>query len=416
MKNNNNNCEINKNVIKKNVNVNIDVLNNIINDNIKNKINETHGSDKLKNIKYTFDDEIITIPNIKYIFNILDNISDWESRLESLINNYLVDGCVYSLGVLGYSINEPGISFVSYGKHILISKKINISGLKTYISGQIDQKIISVDSYIDDEDETNRVIVFKCKKIIFSNKYDLAISDINYIKNLSNESDIKHKSDIKHNKDILSYNNDRFKKLGKFLNILPLVAPLTSYLKNIGILIDSEFKDINGNSGVLFKYKKDIDIFLYNISNNTYFGKVFLKNNLYLEFIDIIKDDNNFSRRIGNSCLYVENGKIKYVDNTIKSMIIPPKTIELSQDENFGTFDFECFLNDKDMFEPYLCSFYTAKIWKHYYLSDYNNSDDMIIHFLNDLFNFPNYIFYAHNSSNFYINFIFKIYIKYLIK
>ena len=61
------------------------------------------------------------------------------------------------------------------------------------------------------------------------------------------------------------------------------------------------------------------------------------------------------------------------------------------------------------MFVPYLCSFYTAKICKHYYLSDYNNSEDMIIHFLNDLFNFPNYIFYAHNFSNFDINFILKI-------
>lgn len=403
---------ITNNVLKlsKDVKNSICIKNNILKDIIEdtnNNIRFTHEYDDLNFIKYKFDDDIITIPSIKDIINKdLNNISDWEGRLDSLINNYLIDGCVYSLGILGYNINDKGLPYVSYGKHILISKSIDIPSLKTYISGEIDNKILSFDSYIDDEDETNRVIVFKCKKIIISNKYNLAISDKNYINNLLTESEIKH------NKEILSYNNDRFKKLNIFLNKLPLVAPLTSYLKNDSISIDTNFKYKDGTCGVMYNYKKNIDIFLYNISNNTYNGKVLLNNNLYLNFIDIIIDDNNFSRKIGNNCIYVENGKIKYVDNTINSILIPAKKIDLIEDKKFGTYDFECYLNDNNMFVPYLCCFYTANFYKVYYLSDYNNSEDMIIHFLNDLFNFPNYKFYAHNSSNFDINFILKILYK----
>ena len=82
--------------------------------------------DKKDEINYKLLDKFITY-HLNYRNN--KNISDWVFLLKKLIKNELKYDLIYSLAILGYS-NENR-SFITYGPHILITKKIKFKKLVT---------------------------------------------------------------------------------------------------------------------------------------------------------------------------------------------------------------------------------------------------------------------------------------------
>lgn len=74
--------------------------------------------DKKDEINYRFFDKFVTY-SLNYRNN--KNISDWLFHLKKLIKKELKNDLIYSLAILGYS-NENR-SFITYGPHILITKK-----------------------------------------------------------------------------------------------------------------------------------------------------------------------------------------------------------------------------------------------------------------------------------------------------
>jgi hypothetical protein len=292
--------------------------------------------------------------------------------------------------------NTSRLPVITYGPHLLITKKINIDSLITYIEGQIDSKSLSLDSgYEDDEDDITRLIVFKYRLITFKERIHSVVSKNNYseIINIDNS-----------NNQILNYNINN--KMKKILNIIPKTFDFYKNLKKI-----KNNKDINGE---LYEYK-DYFILIYDITENKkeYKGIIYKNNSEYIKFSDHLIDikRSHFIRKINNNSINIKDGVVNFIDSEIKSKLIDNKKRELIFNKKFGTFDFECYLDENNKFKPFLCYWYTENKSNYYYLTDYNyDSDKMIYHFINDMrINCPNYIFYAHNLGKFDVHYILKI-------
>ena len=103
--------------------------------------------DQKEDINYKFLGDYITYPK-KYWDN--REFFDWATHLRKMIKNELKNNLIYSLGILGYSPKNR--SYITYGPHILITNKIVIKRLITYIEGQIESNVIDLESgYVDDE-------------------------------------------------------------------------------------------------------------------------------------------------------------------------------------------------------------------------------------------------------------------------
>ena len=119
--------------------------------------------DNIDLINYKFNDDYITYPR-NYSNN--RSIFDWVIILKKLITNELKNGLIYSFAILGYSPKYR--TFITYGPHILITNKIVIKILITYIKCKIDSSVFDLESgYVDDDVK----IVFFKYKVISINKY-----------------------------------------------------------------------------------------------------------------------------------------------------------------------------------------------------------------------------------------------------
>jgi len=183
---------------------------------------------------------------------------------------------------------------------------------------------------------------------------------------------------------------------------------------NYGCLINNSYM-YYGLVGELYVYSDNLNIFKYDKNK-----LVLLKNGVeYLRFEDNLENDGLLVRTVGNNKLYIKNNDILYMETTIKSRRIEKGVRSLKYDDNFITFDIECYLGekigDKEIFKfiPYACAWYGANDNKTYTIKDYKSWENM----LNELLNliekkYNKYTIYVHNLKSFDSLFIFKTLVK----
>lgn len=269
-------------------------------------------------------------------------IFDWKKNLYDIINNQFREGVSYSLAVLGCFVDDINrAKFLSYGKHLLVNKHTKYDSLVNYIEGQIDQMILNLESdEYDGLEDKSPNIFFRYREIsLLLDIYD-KISNIKYEGKTSNEEKgIDNKKEIKMSKKIDDV------KLLRFLNVIPLSSDFSNY----GILLNSQNKSNELGLDKLYKFNHIINILIYNLKENQYSGIIYKNNKEYLRFNDIINNnsDSNYDliRCIGKNKVYIKNGEIQSIDNTILSKKLIKIKRDLIRDVKYLTFDIECYLN-----------------------------------------------------------------------
>ena len=122
----------------------------------------------------------------------------------------------------------------------------------------------------------------------------------------------------------------------------------------------------------------------YNLKENQYSGIIYKNNKEYLRFNDIINNnsDSNYDliRCIGKNKVYIKNGEIQSIDNTILSKKLIKIKRDLIRDVKYLTFDIECYLNWNNKFKPFACKWYHPRLSKEFLITDYLNWEDMLDH------------------------------------
>jgi hypothetical protein len=138
--------------------------------------------------------------------------------------------------------------------------------------------------------------------------------------------------------------------------------------------------------------------------------KFFRKGELRYEFIDTKINENTFIRTFGNKQYTFTDNELTLITVEKAVKFITPLTPLNKIINKFITMDIETFIKD-DNHVAYTISFFDGKNTSSFYLSDYKNSEDMIINCINEIMirKYDNYKVYIHNLSNFDANFLLKI-------
>ena len=143
----------------------------------------------------------------------------------------------------------------------------------------------------------------------------------------------------------------------------------------------------------------------------------YLKNGISLiKFIDEIISENKFVRIIENKKYYFENNQqVLFTKEMMgkKGKFITKTSKSKNLSNNFITLDIETYIKD-NILVPFCISIYDGKIKSNFYISDYNNVDDMILDALQSIMirKYNGYYVYMHNMAKFDIIFLFKYLLK----
>src|SRR6267142_144255 len=196
------------------------------------------------------------------------------------------------------------------------------------------------------------------------------ISEKNIIK-----SDLSFQK-YKNNNLVISFNPLDF---GKVLTINKLVNETLYILQTKDNLITKILSSENQNSIEIFK---DAD--------------------LIIKFIDFKLSENKFVRIIENKKYYFENNKqiLFSKENNSKFIRVLPKSNKLAN--NFITLDIETYIKNNVLI-PYCISIYDGKIAYSYFISDFKDSQDLILTALKSILTrkYNGYNVYMHNMAKF---------------
>ena len=187
-----------------------------------------------------------------------------------------------------------------------------------------------------------------------------------------------------------------------FSDIIPMSFDLSKY----GNLMKNDF-----NLGVKYKYTEDIYILIHNSNiQNERKLTIFKHDAIFAQCLDVLSDDGcTLIRSYDNGVkLYIDNKKniLKYYERSINCSSLAIGDVDLIKDEKISAFDIESY-SDKDkngIFIAYACGFIKPN---HevltYYLTDFNNSRDMLKKCLMDMLDStPKLgVVYVHNLSRF---------------
>lgn len=240
---------------------------------------------------------------------------------------------------------------------------------------------------------------------------------------------------------IISYNKDIAVKINNTVNLNELKVNITNtmskdfkytddnlpnsfYKKYLGMKIiknDFDYR-INNNivKGSWYKFKDDVRLFLHANNNDPNIRKitVFKDRNKFNECTEYFNKENRMIKRVYTNgieaFINTRIGVIEYINKPIYSTPLKVGgSNDLSINIKFSTFDIETYLNDKHMFIPYACGYikhdknsYNAVL---YYLTSFDNPEQMLKKCLIDMLNDNLGIVYVHNLSRFDTIFIDKI-------
>ena len=141
--------------------------------------------------------------------------------------------------------------------------------------------------------------------------------------------------------------------------------------------------------------------------------EIFKKGDLLIKFTDIKLNNSRFVRIIDNKKYYFENNQEIIFTREIKSKFISKLSKSNKLINNFITLDIETFIKNNVLI-PYCISIYDGKRSYSYFISDFNNSAELIIFALKSIMirKYNGYNVYIHNMAKFDIIFL----LKYLVK
>lgn len=157
----------------------------------------------------------------------------------------------------------------------------------------------------------------------------------------------------------------------------------------------------------LLIYTKEKYIFSLNIVEKVYYWKLFANDVELLSFTDTLLSDFNlthFERNInGSKTTFLNLSKIGTVKSNFYLKCLKPLKKSPFINNKIITMDIETYTADKGDLFPYSCGYYDGVNSYTFYLTDYNNHDEMITSMLNSLMirKYNNYKIYLHNFSNF---------------
>jgi hypothetical protein len=319
-------------------------------------------------------------------------ISDWRDHLDFFLNYLLEDDLVYSMAIKGTSINHSSIlekySVYTYGEHILITNNIDSKNLQSYVEFALEKRIFNlespklfdvIDPILGDTKEQNynpnELIQFEFREVIKSKKVHKSVSNLDYTENLKEENI--------NSEEVVTKVRKQNTEINKYLKGSPLEIDFLIYGKEF--LIKDNHIDTEGNVGLLYKYNPGFEIFLYNFNEDkTIYNGIIYKNGIkYTTFIDN-KADKFLLRKFDKFFLHIKNNNISYINTEIKLIPINQKKRSLIYDNNYLTYDIECYLQqnnknlDSDIFVPYACGWYAKNNSKIYLSKNYYSWEDII--------------------------------------
>lgn len=142
--------------------------------------------------------------------------------------------------------------------------------------------------------------------------------------------------------------------------------------------------------------------------------KIYKEGQLIFEYTDKYIDQNSYCRVIGKNKFTFINNELHLTVSEKTSSFIKKVKAPLKFNTKFITFDIETFLDNNNKHTPYCVSIFDGLITESFYLSDYKNSDDLLLNSIKYLLKakYNNYRIYIHNLSNFDGIFILKIICK----
>src|SRR6266850_295661 len=161
------------------------------------------------------------------------------------------------------------------------------------------------------------------------------------------------------------------------------------------------------------KYKNNNLVISFNPLD---FGKVLTINKLVNETLYILQTKDNLITKIlssENKKYYFENNKqiLFSKENNSKFIRVLPKSNKLAN--NFITLDIETYIKNNVLI-PYCISIYDGKIAYSYFISDFKDSQDLILTALKSILTrkYNGYNVYMHNMAKFDIIFLLKHLVK----
>jgi hypothetical protein len=188
----------------------------------------------------------------------------------------------------------------------------------------------------------------------------------------------------------------KFNKVAKF-NFGGYSFPLTMELNKWGNIIS----EINNQIII----KKESSILTYHITKETlkHFVKVYFNDKLILQFIDKVSLSlTDFDRIIDNHLYKIRDGKQVLKKITKKTKFLDKIKLDKSISNKFITLDIET-RNVNGIMTPYCISYFDGLKATSFYLSDFNNCEDMLLKAIISLmrYSYNGYKIYIHNLSNF---------------
>jgi hypothetical protein len=316
-------------------------------------------------------------------------------------------------------INKWHNYFISSDNNLLSNDLINEMLHKFWdeIMNNIDNKMVILLFRIQFEDQTYRTIgnLQKINKNDFNILYKLLTSLLTILsddyKNLAIINIIfSYKIIDTENKTskIDNNNNNKSDKLPTF-KFYGYNLPLTMDITKWGTILSHD-----NNHYLIQREKSNL---IYDITIEDLWNKIQIKdsNNLTILTFKDIKDINNqdkssFNRIINNQTYHFNNGKLILKTLEKSTNILTPLKVDKKLNHKFITLDIET-QSINNVMTPYCISFFDGKNFKSFYLSDYKNSQEMLIFTINSLLKrkYNGYKIYVHNLSNFDGIFLLKI-------
>jgi hypothetical protein len=207
---------------------------------------------------------------------------------------------------------------------------------------------------------------------------------------VSNKTNVKSNLNFqayKNNKLVISFNPLDF---GKVLTITNLVNETLYILQSKDNLI---IKILNSENQNIIEIFKDGD--------------------LLIKFTDFKLSENRFFRILDNKKYYFENNQQILFSKEIKTKFVSKISKSNKLINNFITLDIETYIKD-NILVPFCISIFDGKKTNSYFISDFNDSKDLIITALKSIMirKYNGYNVYIHNMAKFDIIFL----LKYLVK
>ena len=141
--------------------------------------------------------------------------------------------------------------------------------------------------------------------------------------------------------------------------------------------------------------------------------EIFKNGDLIIKFTDIKLNDSRFVRILDNKKYYFENNQQILFSKEIKSKFISKLSKSNKLKNNFITLDIETFIKNNVLI-PFCISIYDGKRAYSYFISDFNNSEELIISALKSIMirKYNDYNIYIHNMAKFDIIFL----LRYLVQ